>query len=132
MLFYTWYHYSGRSVHYVAPAIEILHQRHSCNDHSRGEARSVATCSRLHVRTWELSQLRTMGIAKQVSSNKCASHFRYSIPSMLSTQQGSSKYQLLKSSGMTRSEEVKLLIGFEPGPLRQVPSFPCIKQTISL
>ena len=34
---------------------------HSYRDHDRGEARSKGTCSRLHLRTWEYSQPRTIG-----------------------------------------------------------------------
>ena len=34
---------------------------HSHRDHDRGEARSKAACSRLHLLTWKYSQPRTMG-----------------------------------------------------------------------
>ena len=37
MLCYIWHRYSGRSVHYVAPTIEILHPCHSYRDHDREE-----------------------------------------------------------------------------------------------
>ena len=40
-------------VFYVAPSMKNSHQYHSYRDHNRGEARSQATCSRLHLRTWE-------------------------------------------------------------------------------
>ena len=54
---------------------------HGYRYHGRGEARSKATCLRLHLRIWEVSQPRIMGIAKRVSFNKCAPHFCYSITS---------------------------------------------------
>ena len=118
MLCYTWYRYSGCSLHNVAPTIEILHPCHSNHDHSRRGARSEATFSNLHLRTWEELQPRTMGIAKRVSFNKCAPHFCYSSASMLCIQQGSSNYQILKYSGMTRSKEIKRLMELEPGTSR--------------
>ena len=47
---YTWNRYSGCSVHYLAPAMEILHPCHSYRDHNRGAARSEAPCFTLHFR----------------------------------------------------------------------------------